>query len=75
MTDIGNKKRNTDNSQLWKYGGMAMQFFAAIGITVFLGLKLDHLIGKSIPVWAWLLPLLAITGIIIKVFRETAGKK
>ena len=74
MTDLGNKKRNTDNDQLWKYGGMAMQFFATIGITVFFGLKLDHWIGTT-PLLACLLPLLAITGILIKVYRETTGKK
>lgn len=75
MADSGNTKRNTDNSQLWKYAGMAMQFFASIGVAVFFGLKIDHWMSTSMPVWAWLLPLLIIAGIIIKVLKDTAPKK
>ena len=69
------KKRPTaDNSQLWKYAGMVMQFFVSIGISVFIGLKLDAWMDASVPVWAWLLPLLVIAGIILKVFRDTTKK-
>ena len=64
----------TDNSQLWKYAGMVMQFFVSIGIAVFLGLKIDQWLKFKMPVAAWILPLLVIIGIIIKVFRDTARK-
>lgn len=64
-----------DNSQLWKYAGMVMQFFVSIGIAVFLGLQADKWLQTSIPVFAWVLPLLVIIGIIIQVMRDTSRKK
>ncbi len=65
----------TDNSQLWKYAGMVMQFFVSIGIAVFLGIKFDQWMDFKMPIAAWILPLLVIIAIIIKVFRDTAHKK
>ena len=63
-----------DNKLMWRYAGMVMQFFVSIGIAVFIGLKADGWMQTRMPVWAWLLPLLVITGIIIKVFRDTGRK-
>lgn len=74
MSDSNNKRPKADNSLLWKYAGMAMQFFISIGVAVFIGMKLDKWMSVSVPVWAWLLPLLVIAGIIIKVFRDTTSK-
>lgn len=64
-----------DNSQLWKYAGMVIQFFAAIGIAVFIGLQADKWLSTSIPVFSWVLPLVAIIGIIMQVIRDTTRKK
>jgi hypothetical protein len=52
-----------------------MQFFVSIGIAVFLGLQADKWMTTSIPVFAWVLPLVAIIGIIIQVIRDTTRKK
>ena len=64
-----------DNSQLWKYAGLVTQFFVAIGLAVFIGLYVDKWLNLKIPVAAWVLPLLAIIGIIVKIMRDTAQKK
>lgn len=75
MGDLKNNKRpGVDNSQLWKYAGMVMQFFVSIGAAVFIGFKMDKWMNTK-PWWASLLPLLVIAGIIIKVYRDTTGKK
>jgi len=64
-----------DNSQLWKYAGLVMQFFISIGIAVFVGIKLDGWMNTKIPLLAWILPLLVILGIIIKIIKDTSIKK
>ena len=64
-----------NDKQLWKYAGMVMQFFTAIGVALFLGWQADKWLKTSIPVFAWVLPLLAIIGIILQIMRDTSGKK
>jgi hypothetical protein len=63
------------NKQLLRYAGLAMQFLVSIGLCVFIGLKADAWLQISIPLLVWLLPLLVITGIIVKIMKETAKKK
>lgn len=66
---------NKDNRLLWKYAGMATQFLVAIGIGVFIGIKLDQWLKFKIPIGAWVLPLLIIVGMIVAIMRDTAPKK
>jgi F0F1-type ATP synthase assembly protein I len=66
---------NESNKQLFRYAGLAMQFLVSIGLGVFIGLKTDKWLHISIPLLVWLLPLLVITGIILKIIKETAKKK
>jgi hypothetical protein len=66
---------NESNKQLLRYAGLAMQFLVGIGLCVFIGLKADKWLHISIPLLVWLLPLLVITGIILKIVKETAKKK
>jgi Mn2+/Fe2+ NRAMP family transporter len=68
-----NKDKN--NSFLWKYAGLATQFFVAIAIAVYGGMQLDRVLKFSMPVAVWVLPLLFITGLIIKIIRDTTPKK
>lgn len=65
-------KRN--NRDLLRYAGLGSQLLAAIGIAVFLGLKLDHWLRTS-PLMACVLPLLVLFGIFYKLVRETGNKK
>jgi hypothetical protein len=54
---------------------MATQFLVAIGFSVWLGQRLDRWSGFGTPVFVWVLPLLVITGLIIKAVRDTTPKK
>jgi F0F1-type ATP synthase assembly protein I len=68
-------EENEGNKQLLRYSGLAMQFLAGIGIGVFIGLKLDQWLHLSLPLLVWLLPLLFLSGITIKIIKETSKKK
>ena len=62
------------NSSLLKYAGMATQFFVAIGIAVYGGLKLDQWLDFRTPLFVWVLPLLIISGVIYKIVKDTSKK-
>lgn len=62
------------NKQLMRYAGLAMQFLIAIGIGVFVGLKLDGWMNISFPLLVWLLPLIIICGMMVKIFKDTGTK-
>lgn len=65
----------SNHKLLWKYAGLATQLFIAIGLAVFLGIKLDKTFLFITPVFIWLLPLLVIVAIIYKVVKDTTPKK
>lgn len=56
-----------------RYASLGTQLLAAIGLAVFLGLKADKWLHTS-PLLACVLPLLILSAIFYKLFRET-GKK
>jgi len=64
-----------DNSYLLRYAGMATQFLVAIGVAVWLGQSIDRWSGFRTPIFVWVLPLLVITGLIIKAVRDTAKRR
>jgi hypothetical protein len=64
-----------NNRFLLKYAGMATQFLVAIAIAVWGGIRIDQWLGFKTPLAVWLLPLLIITGIIIKIIKDTSTKK
>jgi hypothetical protein len=66
---------NKNDSQLWKYAGLATQFFVAIGIAVYAGVKLDGWLKFKIPLAVWILPLLIIVAMIVKIIKDTTPKK
>lgn len=57
-----------------RYAGLATQFLAGIALMVFIGMKIDKWAGFSAPIAVWVLPLLLITGVIIKIIKDTSGK-
>jgi uncharacterized membrane protein YjgN (DUF898 family) len=63
------------NNQLLKYAGLAMQFAIAIGLAVFIGIKIDNYLAIKTPMLTWVLPLLFIVAIIYKIVRDTSPKK
>jgi len=66
---------NNDNRFLLKYAGMATQFLVAIAVAVWGGMQIDKWLKLNTPLAVWLLPLLIITGIIIKIIKDTSTKK
>jgi hypothetical protein len=64
-----------DNKNLlWKYAGLSTQLIFGLGGFLYLGKKIDQWLHFSSPFAIWILPLLFITGVIIKTIIDT-GKK
>ena len=70
-----NHKQQPDSNKKFfmRYASLGTQLLAAIGLAVFLGLKADKWLHTS-PLFACVLPLLILSAIFYKLFRET-GKK
>lgn len=64
------KKETSNKSLLLRYSGMAGQFLGSIGIGVFAGYKIDRWLKFSIPILVWLLPLLIMTGLILRIVKD-----
>ena len=56
-----------------RYASLGSQLLAAIAISVFLGLKTDQWLHSS-PLFACVVPLLVLSGIFYKLYRETGRK-
>lgn len=70
------KKPNRSNaSYLMQYAGLGMQLLALLALTVFLGLKADQWLKLNFPLLAWLLPVLVLTGMFIRIFKDTSKKQ
>lgn len=69
-----NEKQRRNNSLLYQYLGFTFQLMAILAIAVFGGLWLDRWIKPGMPVFVWLLPLLAIIATIVKAVKDTSGK-
>jgi hypothetical protein len=67
--------KKNDNSILLKYAGLATQLFIALGLAVYLGIKIDGWLILKNPIFVWVLPLIIITAIIYKVVKDTSPKK
>jgi hypothetical protein len=68
------KTRKETNRELMYYAGMGAQFLVSIGVGIFLGIKLDEWLNFSFPLLVWLLPLLIISGLILKIIKDTSKK-
>ncbi|MFZ9662001.1 MAG: hypothetical protein ACO29O_09000 [Chitinophagaceae bacterium] len=64
-------KNNRSNQQIvFQFAGLASQFLAGIGISVFIGLKADQWLQWKLPIWVWVLPLLFIILMIIWIIQK-----
>jgi hypothetical protein len=68
------QKHSKNNNTVLRYAGLGAQIFAALGIAVFIGYKVDQWINISIPLLVWLLPLLVLAGMIFQLVKDT-GKR
>ena len=67
--------KKTDNSLLYKYAGLATQLLVALGLAVYLGLKVDGWLHFKTPLAVWILPLAVIAAVMYKVIKDTGTKK
>ena len=56
-----------------RYASLGTQLLAAIGMAVFVGLKLDKWLN-TLPLFSCVLPLVILSAIFYKLFRETSRK-
>lgn len=68
------EKKRQNNSLLYQYLGFTFQLMAVLAVAVFGGLWLDRWIKPVMPVFVWLLPLLAVIATIVKAVKDTSGK-
>ena len=69
------KRYKSTSAYLLEYSGLAMQLMAALGIAVFLGLKTDGWLNLNFHLFAFVLPVLVITALLIRVVKDTSKKK
>lgn len=69
------KRYRSNASYLMQYVSLAFQLLAILVIALLAGMKLDGWIGLSFPLLVWLLPLLALAGILYNILKETGNKQ
>ncbi|MEJ7913919.1 MAG: AtpZ/AtpI family protein [Chitinophagaceae bacterium] len=69
-----NPKSSNKNGDLLRYAGLGTQLFAALGLSVFVGLKADAWLGTRFPLLVWLLPFVVIVAVIYKLIKQTSKK-
>lgn len=62
----------SNNRELLRYAGLGTQIMAALGIAVFAGIKTDKWL-HTFPLLACVLPLIVLSAVFYKLFRETSG--
>ena len=67
--------KKNDNKLLLKYAGLATQLFVALGLAVYVGIKIDSWMALKNPIFVWVLPLVVISAIIYKIIKDTSPKK
>ncbi|MEO6915754.1 MAG: AtpZ/AtpI family protein [Chitinophagaceae bacterium] len=65
----------SSNNDLLRYAGLTTQIFVALGLAVYLGLKLDKWLSLSFPLSVLILPLAVIVAMMYKLLKETNRKK
>jgi uncharacterized membrane protein len=62
------------NHELLKYGGLATQIIVTLGVTIFVGIKIDKLTNLKFPIATISLPLLVLISIFWKVYKDSSKK-
>jgi uncharacterized membrane protein len=62
------------NHELLKYGGLATQIIVTLGVTIFIGIKIDKLTNLIFPIATISLPLLVLIGVFWKVYKDSSKK-
>ncbi|RYY95706.1 MAG: AtpZ/AtpI family protein [Chitinophagaceae bacterium] len=75
MSELQKPERRSNSSELMRYAGLGAQLFVTIGVCVWLGLKADKWLRIPLPLLVWLLPLVAVGGMIYKLVNDTSKRK
>ena len=67
-------KQPQNRNLLLQYFTFAWQLIAGLGLSVYLGIVIDKWLKTTMPLLVWILPLLVLTGMMIKVIRDTTKK-
>jgi F0F1-type ATP synthase assembly protein I len=70
---MNNKPSSDSNKDLLKYAGLGTQLLVAIGLAVFLGIRLDKWL-HIFPLLSVVFPVLVLSVIFYNLFRETGNK-
>ena len=63
------------NKELLRYAGLATQFLAALGVAIFIGIKVDRALQLSFPITTILLPLAILMGMFYKIYKDSSKLK
>jgi chromate transport protein ChrA len=69
------QRSNKNYSDLLRYASMGTQIFVALGLAVFVGLKIDKWLKIAAPLLVIILPVIVLVGIIYKIVKETSKQK
>ena len=69
------QRSNKYYSDLLRYASMGTQIFVALGLAVFVGVKVDKWLKISAPLLVLILPVIVLVGIIYKIVKETSKQK
>ena len=62
------------NNELLKYGGLATQIIVTLGVTIFIGIKLDKNLNIKFPIATITLPLLVLVSLFWKIYKDSSKK-
>jgi membrane protein DedA with SNARE-associated domain len=65
--------KNNNRFLLVKYAGLAMQWAIALLLAVWGGRKIDFWFKLKKPLFAWILPVVAIVALLYKIIKDTSG--
>ncbi len=68
------EKEPKERNLLMQYFTFAWQLIAGLGLAVYVGIAGDKWLHFSTPMLVWILPLLVLTGMMIKVIQDTTKK-
>jgi chromate transport protein ChrA len=69
------QRSNKSYGDLLRYASMGTQIFVALGLAVFVGVKVDKWLKISAPLLVLILPVIVLVGIIYKIVKETSKQK
>jgi len=62
------------NKLLLQYAGLGFQLLVTLLLSIWFGQWIDRKLNLHFPLLLWILPLLIITGMIVKAIRDTTKK-